>query len=46
MKMKYNRSMAAGLVFVMLCTVTGSLPAYGAEASVDLEETMHVNLAY
>ena len=40
MKMKYNRIMAAGRVFVMLCTGTDSLPAYGAEASVDVDETM------
>ena len=46
MKMKYNRIMAAGMVFVMLCTGTGSLPAYGAEASVDVDETMYVNLDY
>ena len=46
MKMKYNRIMAAGMVFVMLCTGTDSLPAYGAEASVDVDETMYVNLDY
>lgn len=46
MKMKYNRIMAAGMVFVMLCTGTGSLPVYGAEASVDVDETMYVNLDY
>ena len=46
MKMKNNRIMAAGMVFVMLCTGTGSLPAYGAEASVDVDETMYVNLDY
>lgn len=46
MKMKYNRIMAAGMVFVMLCTGTGSLPAYGAEASVDVDETMYVNMDY
>ena len=46
MKMKYNRIMAAGMVFVMLCTGTGSVPAYGAEASVDVDETMYVNLDY
>ena len=46
MKMKYNRIMAAGMVFVMLCTGTDSLPAYGAEASADVDETMYVNLDY
>ena len=46
MKMKYKRIMAAGMDFVMLCTGTGSLPAYGAEASVDVDETMYVNLDY
>ena len=46
MKMKYKRIMAAGMVFVMLCTGTDSLPAYGAEASVDVDETMYVNLDY
>ena len=46
MKMKYNRIMATGMVFVMLCTGTDSLPAYGAEASVDVDETMYVNLDY
>ena len=46
MKMKYNRIMAAGMVFVMLCTGTGGVPAYGAEATVDVDETMYVNLDY
>ena len=46
MKMKYNRIMAAGMVFVMLCTGTDSLPASGAEAAVDVDETMYVNLDY
>ena len=46
MKMKYNRIMAAGMVFVMLCTGTDSLPAYGADASADVYETMYVNLDY
>ena len=46
MKMKYKRIMAAGMVFVMLCTGTGSAPAYGAQPSVDVDETMYVNLDY
>ena len=46
MKMKYNRIMAAGMVFVMLCTGTGSAPVYGAQPSVDVDETMYVNLDY
>lgn len=46
MKMKYKRVMAAGMVFVMLCTGTGSSPAYGAQPSVDVDETMYVNLDY
>ena len=46
MKMKYKRIMAAGMVFVMLCTGTGSAPVYGAQPSVDVDETMYVNLDY
>ena len=46
MKMKYNRIMAAGMVFVMLCTGTGTAPVYGAQPSVDVDETMYVNLDY
>ena len=46
MKMKYKRIMAAGMVFVMLCTGAGSEPAYGAQPSVDVDETMYVNLDY
>ena len=46
MKMKYKRIMAAGMVFVMLCTGTGSAPVYGAQSSVDVDETMYVNLDY
>ena len=30
----------------MLCTGTGGVPAYGAEATVDVDETMYVNLDY
>jgi len=44
MKMKYKRIMAAGMVFVMLCT--GTAPVYGAQPSVDVDETMYVNLDY
>ena len=46
MKMKYKRIMAAGMVFVMLCTGTGTAPVYGAQPSVDVDETMYVNLDY
>ena len=46
MRMNYKRIMAAGMVFVMLCTGTGGVPAYGAEATVDVDETMYVNLDY
>ena len=46
MKMKYKRIMAAGMVFVMLCTGTGSAPVYGAQPSVDVDETMYVNLMW
>ena len=46
MKMKYKRIMAAGMIFVMLCTGTGTAPVYGAQPSVDVDETMYVNLDY
>ena len=47
MKKRYKRFMAAGTAAVMLCTGTGGgAPAYGAPASVDIDETMYVNLDY
>ena len=47
MKYKYKRVMTAGLAAAMLCTnAGGGLPVYGAEAAVDVDETMYVNLDY
>lgn len=51
--MKYRRSrnwkriLAGGLAVLLLCPgAGGGLAAYGAEASVDVDETMYVNLDY
>ena len=45
MKYKYKRVMTAGLAAARLCTnAGGGLPVYGAEAAVDVDETMYVNL--
>jgi len=39
--------MTAGLAAVLLCTnAGGAVPAYGAEAAVDVDETMYINLDY
>ena len=47
MKYNYKRIMTAGLAAVMLCTNGGgAMPVYGAEAAVDVDETMYVNLDY
>lgn len=43
----YKRTMASLLAAVMVCTGGGaSIPAYGAAAEVDVDETMYVNLDY
>lgn len=47
MKYKYKKVMTACLAAAMLCTnAGGSLPVYGAEAGVDVDESMYVNLDY
>lgn len=47
MKCKYKRIMTAGLAAVMLCTNAGcDIPVYAAEAAVDVDETMYINLDY
>ena len=45
MRYRYKRIMTAGLAAVLLCTnAGGAVPAYGAEAAVDVDETMYINL--
>ena len=45
MKKRYKQKCAAVLAGVMLCSAPGmALPSYGAEAGVDVDETMYVNL--
>ena len=40
MRYRYKRIMTAGLAAVLLCTnAGGAVPAYGAEAAVDVDET-------
>ena len=47
MRYRYKRIMTAGLAAVLLCTnAGGAVPAYGAEAAVDVDETMYINLDY
>lgn len=47
MKYRYKRLEAVGLIAAILCTNAGSLKTvYGAEASVDTDETVYVNLDY
>ena len=47
MKYKYKRVMTAGLAAAMLCTNGWRGPAgIWAEAAVDVDETMYVNLDY
>lgn len=44
---KWRRIMAGGLAAFMLCPgIGGSLETYGAEAVVDVDETMYVNLDF
>ena len=45
MKKRYKQKCAAVLAGVMLCSAPGmALPSYAAEAGVDVDETMYVNL--
>ena len=46
MRTSYKRTMAAALAAIMICTGGGAVPAYGAAAEVDVDETMYVNLDY
>ncbi len=47
MKRYKKRITSAALAALMLCTnVGGPAPAYGAQAGVDVDETMYVNLDY
>lgn len=47
MRYKYKKVLTACLAVTMLCTnAGGSLPVYGAEAGVDVDESMYVNLDY
>ena len=47
MKRYKKRITSAALAALMLCTnVGGPAPAYGAQAAVDVDETMYVNLDY
>ena len=47
MRYRYKRIMTAGLAAVLLCTnAGGAVPAYGAEAAVDVDESMYINLDY
>ena len=47
MRYRYKRIMTAGLAAVLLCTnAGGAVPAYGAEAALDVDETMYINLDY
>lgn len=44
---KWKRVIAGGLTVLILCPGTGgSLSAYGAQADVDVDETMYVNLDF
>lgn len=46
MRQKNRRILAAGMTAVTLCTSLVSAPAYAAEASVSVDESMYVNLDY
>lgn len=47
MEYKHKRVTIADLAAAMFCTnIGGGLPAYGAKAAVDVDETVHVGLDY
>ena len=47
LRYKWKRIIAGSLSVLMLCSgIGGDLSVYGAEAAVDVDETMYVNLDF